>query len=74
MGFKQNVTGSFGGAAEGRLKIRNVCIIPRDLVDACSNTADVTLPQVPDNKTGVTNLGQVPLANGLWSQQMNSVW
>ena len=35
-----NVPGAFGGAAERCLKIRNVRVVPRNLVDACAHATN----------------------------------
>ena len=67
-----NVAGAFGRAAERCLKIRNVRVVPRNLVDACAHTANTTVGQVPDDKGGVANLGGISLANLLRCQRVST--
>ena len=38
-----NVAGTFGGAAERCLKIRNVRVVPRNLVDACAHATNAAV-------------------------------
>ena len=69
---ERDMTGSFGGTTERHLEAGDVGIVPCDLINARTHTAEASAREVPDDKSRVAHIGHVSLTNLLWSERVRS--